>query len=201
MSRGLTAYLLAAGEGRRFGRSKPLAPFHGRTVLDRVASAFRPHVLEVALVARMEDEPLLSEAARLGLRVVANPNPELGMASSVAVAVTDCRTEWLALCPCDLPLLTSEIVGRVVRALDAGPLGDTEVIQPEAEGRRKHPVILKRSWIEAFLPQLAEDTPLREILEKARALTVPFHDPLPFRDFDTRQEYESLLDEGAGEVK
>jgi molybdenum cofactor cytidylyltransferase len=201
MRESVTAYLLAAGEGRRFGSSKPLAEFHGRTVLDRVASAFRPYVGEVVVIARAGDDAIFAEATRLGLRVVPNSSPEAGMSSSVALAIRDCHTEWLSLCPCDLPLLKGQIVESVVEALKtAEPNGDF-VVQPEVEGRRKHPVLLRRAWIEQHLSRLSGGTPLRAILGEANALTVPFDDPLPFRDFDTPPEFQFLLQAGSGEVE
>lgn len=185
------AFLLAAGESRRMGKSKPLLPFGDTTVLTTMAIAFRDGgCAPVAVVHRAEDAPIRRAIDALGLRGVANPDPSPGMSSSVAVAAEAATGEWLALCPCDMPLLTGAAVARLGSAL-AGCQAD--VLQPEAEGRRKHPLFVRRAWLVQRAERLRGGTPLRNLLGEAKVAVLGFHDATEFRDFDTPAEYEELL--------
>jgi len=185
------AFLLAAGESRRMGVPKPLVPFGDSTVLATMAHAFRAAGCSpITVVHRPGDIRLLEAVHALGLRAVANADPSPGMSSSVAVAAESASSEWLALCPCDMPLLTAGTLARVVQALaDCG--GD--VLQPAVDGRRKHPVVIKRTWLLARTESLRGGTPLRELLGDAEDTSVEFPDEAEFLDFDTREEYEALV--------
>lgn len=185
------AFLLAAGASRRMGASKPLMAFGDSTVLATMARAFlaagcRP----VSVVHRLEDVPLLEAVRTLGLRAVANADPSPGMSSSVAVAAEASGAEWLALCPCDMPLLTTATLSRLTEALGSY---EGDVLQPAVAGRRKHPVFVRRAWLLHRAERLRGGTPLRDLLAEADGASVEFLDAAEFLDFDTPEEYEALM--------
>lgn len=185
------AFLLAAGESRRMGEPKPLLPFGDSTVLATMATAFRRGGCEpVTVVHRLEDLRLIEAARALGLRALPNPDPSPGMASSVAVAAGAATAEWIALCPCDMPLLTDTTVSRLVSALSDC---EHETLQPAVEGRRKHPVFVRRAWLLERVDRLRRGTPLRELLGEAQMAVLDFQDASEFQDFDTPEEYKALV--------
>lgn len=185
------AFLLAAGESRRMGSSKPLLPFGETTVLAVMVNAFRFAGFEpVSMVHRAEDVALVEAAVSLNLRTVVNPSPASGMSSSVAVAAEMAIADWLAVCPCDIPLLTSETLSRLVQAL-RGCAAD--VLQPSVDGRQKHPVLLRRTWLWEQVSRLRSGVSLRELLAEAELAVVECLDSVEFLDFDTPEEYRALL--------
>lgn len=184
-------FLLAAGESRRMGSSKPLLPFGEMNVLAVMVDAFRFAGFEpVSVVHRVEDVALVEAAVLLNLRTVVNPNPAPGMSSSVAVAAEMAIADWLAVCPCDIPLLTPETLSRLVQAL-SGCTADA--LQPSVDGRQKHPVLLRRTWLLEQVSRLRSGVSLRELLAEAELAVVECLDSVEFLDFDTPEEYKALL--------
>src|SRR5262245_58361140 len=81
------AVILAAGAGTRLGGvAKALLAIGGRTFLARIVAAAREVGTEdiVVVVASPHGDAVAAAARELGARVVVNPLPERGMASSVA---------------------------------------------------------------------------------------------------------------------
>lgn len=184
------AFLLAAGESRRMGSPKPLLPFGDSTVLAVMARAFRlAGYAPIWVVHRAEDTALVEASVLLGLYPVANLDPAPGMSSSIAVAASTATADWLALCPCDMPLLTSGTLARLAEALEGC---EAASLQPTVEGRRKHPVLVKREWLLERGELLRADTPLRELLADSGGAGLEFADATEFLDFDTPEEYEAL---------
>ena len=185
------AFLLAAGASRRMGAPKPLMPFGDSTVLATMARAFlAAGCRQVSVVHRLEDLPLLEAVRALGLRAVVNADPSAGMSSSVAVAAEAAGGEWLALCPCDMPLLTTGTLSRLTEAL-GGYEGN--VLQPAVAGRRKHPVFVRRAWLRERADRLRGGAPLRDLLSETDGASLEFLDAAEFFDFDTPEEYEALV--------
>ncbi len=137
------AVVLAAGAGRRLGgvAKALLAGADGRTFLARVRDA--------ALVAGVRDaivvvgppygDRVRAEAERLGMRVVDNPAPERGMASSVARGFDGAaRAFGDAAGGLLWPVDHARVAPRTVRLIvDAGAPGRIAV--PAWRGRGGHP--------------------------------------------------------------
>jgi CTP:molybdopterin cytidylyltransferase MocA len=180
-------YLLAAGKGKRMGGSKPLLAFGETTVFERMISAIRTAgVTEVRIVVAQGNSRLTELATKLGVRVIINAAPEEGMSSSIKLTLDDCSSEWLALCPADMPLLTSDAIAYCVHRLGENDL------QPTCGGRRKHPVFLRAKHKPLVLRALSGGT-LRDYLAWAVVDKVECEPCIQFEDFDTPEEYERLL--------
>jgi molybdenum cofactor cytidylyltransferase len=114
-----TVLVLASGRGERFAASggtthKLQALLAGQTVLERTLSAVRAS----GLPWHLEQQGL----------------PGMGDSIAAAVAATAGASGWLVM-PADLPLVRSETLLEVARALDQHP-----VVVPVFEGQRGHPV-------------------------------------------------------------
>ena len=104
-----TVLILAAGSSQRFGRPKQLAMLNGETLLARALQAARAASLgSVYTILRIDDEPVLLEARRLGCDVIFNPAPEEGMASSLRFGVQAVLglTDAGLMMTCDQPAVT-----------------------------------------------------------------------------------------------
>ena len=142
----IVAVILAAGEGRRMGRSKALLRIGDTTFLARtVATLQRPGVASVLAVLGPEADRIAAEGGLpAGVELLRNPRPDDGMLSSVLVglgAAEERGAEAILLQPVDHPLVAPATVDAVLQALDAGAV----VAVPSHEGRRGHPAGFARA--------------------------------------------------------
>lgn len=183
-------YLLASGWSERMGASKPMLPFGRRTVLSRIGDAFSGAGLDrIRVIGRPDDHELARESFLLGYRYIINLEPERGMSGSVLEALNDCRSAWLALCPCDHPLLTATTIKLLAQNLD----NTVDAVQPIAADKPRHPVFLRFGATLELRTIINEGGTLRDFLRKCNRRFVQFHSPEEFCDMDTPEDYARLL--------
>jgi molybdenum cofactor cytidylyltransferase len=142
----LAAAILSAGESRRMGSPKALISYHGHTFLE--------HLIEVTQHPRIGITRIVlgagAEAVRNSLRldqesVLINHDWQQGQLSSIQTAVRSLppnETEGLILCPVDHPIVSAELVARLIEVFDSsGKL----IVLPTFHRRRGHPVIFRAS--------------------------------------------------------
>jgi CTP:molybdopterin cytidylyltransferase MocA len=187
----LAAVILAAGAGRRLGGiAKALLKSGEHTFLERIVTTARSLGLvdAVVVVGAPFGEAVAEHARSLGLRVVVNPDPGRGMASSVALgfaALTDGDAAWLW--PVDHPHVTTETLRALVTKL-----GETDVAQPRFGERGGHPpLIARRLW-----PRLVAcgelDGGARAVIATATLVAVAIDDAGVVRDIDTPADAGAL---------
>lgn len=188
------AVVPAAGRSRRMGRPKLLLPWGETTVLGSLLGTLAAGgAAPVVVVIRRQDEALRREAEEHGAVVVANPDPDRGMLSSIRTGLEALAARldpWprpVLICPADLPAIRPE----TVRALLAGTLGPGEMAVPVHEGRAGHPLRLGEDLVpEVFrLDPVIGLRQLRELHPEARK-EVATGDPGVLRDLDTPDDYE-----------
>ena len=173
MRRGVAAILLGAGLSRRFGDAdKLLAEIDGRPLA--------AHVAEVIATTLPDDRRLLvvgphGDAVRAACAayvtdVVCNPEPERGLASSVATGVaalagSDRACDGILVAQMDMPGLTAGLLETLLAAFDAHACGKI-VFPTDASGRQRTPVI----WPSGYADRLAAlegDTGGKPLIEEA----------------------------------
>jgi nicotine blue oxidoreductase len=146
--------LLAAGEGRRYGRPKALVELGGRLLVERAAAALAGGgCAPVVVVLGASSSEVLARAALPAVRAVVNPAWSTGMGSSLRAGLaelggTDAVAAVVLLV--DTPGIGEAAVRRLASyaAVDA-------VVVGSYDGRRGHPVLLGREhWAE--VSRLAE---------------------------------------------
>jgi len=178
-----TAVVLAAGAGRRLGGvAKALLDTGGATFLARiVATAIEAGAARaIVVVGAPFAEAVAAEATRLGARVVVNPDPARGMASSVAAgfAALDAGNHAL-LWPVDHPWVRASTVA----ALLATP---AEITVPRHRGRGGHPAAVARTVWPALAACGSRSDGARAILRDPqwRRVDLEVDDPGVLRDVD-----------------
>jgi len=191
----LGAVVLAAGSGARMGGvAKALLRgtadcglrTAGRTFLETIVETARCEEI-VVVVGPPYGDAVAAHAKGLGARVVVNPEPERGMASSIAIgfgALDDSDAAWLW--PVDHP----DVAADTLRALVAA-LGVHDAARPVVSGRGGHPPLVARTlW-----PRLAGCAELaggaRAVLAAADVIDVAVTDTGCVRDVDTRADLEA----------
>lgn len=149
---GVSAIVLAAGTGSRFGGGKLLASFEERTLIEATLDGLREApVDEIIVVVGKQAEELRNVCEPYGARVVENPNWEEGMSTSVraGLAATEPGTRAAVVLLADQPLVGSEAVAKLVAAFESG----ADVAVATYEGAPRNPVLFGReAW-----PLLAEE--------------------------------------------
>jgi len=189
------AVILAAGEGRRFGRLKQAEVWQGRPLLVRaVDAALASLATEVRIVLGCQAEsllPLLAGYDKTRLQVVTNPGWAEGQASSIRAGLASLRnTEAAVFCAADQPLLTAaEIDALLVRHAATG----ASIVAPSVHGELRSPVLFARR----LFPELAAlqgDIGGRAVIARHRAevQVVEAADSAPYADIDSEEDLWQL---------
>jgi CTP:molybdopterin cytidylyltransferase MocA len=186
--------LLAAGEGRRFGRPKALVEFGGERLVDRglrrLRSAGCSPVLVVTGAASIEV---------IGGVVVPNADWRSGMGSSLRAGLAalppSCPAVVVALV--DQPRVSAEAVRRLIGAYDAG----ARIAVATYGGRPRNPVLIATEHFEGVAEMAVGDTGARAFLRAHPDLVteVPCDDVAAPDDIDTPADLAALTDP-AGEA-
>ena len=129
----VTGVILAGGRATRMGGvDKGLVPINGRPMIAWVIDTLRPQVAEVLINANRNHE----RYGEFGCPVIDDGDSEFrgplaGMVSGMRAA----RTPWVAIVPCDSPLIAGHLVQRLYDAVtDSGSriaaAHDGERLQP-----------------------------------------------------------------------
>jgi CTP:molybdopterin cytidylyltransferase MocA len=203
-----SAVILAAGAGTRLGGvAKALLPTRShRTFLAQIVGTAREVGVETPIV--VVGEPFAAEvgsaADALNAAVIINPEPERGMASSVALgfealgvliaqrkrsapeaAFADVEAAWLW--PVDHPDVSADTLRRLISALM-----NHDAARPVYDGRGGHPPLIARSLFAKLAQCAGLDGGARTVLASADTIDVPVDDIGCVRDVDTALDLEAV---------
>ena len=163
--------ILAAGEGRRFGSPKQLAPLRGRPLLEHalLAMAGARSVEEVVVVLGAHAQAILDAVELHGARAVLATDWAEGQSASLraGVAALAERVGAITITLGDQPAMTPAAIDAVVGARD----GESLAVRATWAGRPGHPVLLERALF-AKVNELRGDEGARGLLEHARVRLV-----------------------------
>ncbi len=144
--------VLAAGEARRYGQPKQLLRLGGRALVERALDAAQGAGLSpVVLVVGARAEAILAcVGEREGLRVVRNPDWEMGMSASLRAGLAALEQDVAAaiILLADQPGVDAALLQRLLAAR-AG--GRARLVAPACQGRRGNPVLFDRSLFPELL--------------------------------------------------
>lgn len=198
------AVLLAAGAGSRFGGPKLLAPLRGRPLVTHAAGTLAEAIAGGLLAGGVVIVPANATAlarplGATGLRLVENPDPDAGLASSLqtglaALDLVAPPAGAALVVLADQPLLT---IGTIAALVDAWRVRRVSfrpryALQPTEPG---HPVLLDRSsW--PLVRTLRGDTGLGPAFRAHPDTIVVIDLPGANPDVDTPADLRSLEERG-----
>ena len=193
---GVSAILLAAGAGSRFGGGKLLASFGGRPLIEAALSALRgAQVDEIIVVVGTEGEGLRNIGIAHEARVVENPDWAEGMSTSVCIGLRACGPETRAavVALADQPLVGAEAVKRLVGAFEGG----ARVAVATYGGEPRNPVLFSRPVWPLLEREMSGDKGARVFLRRHPGLVtqVPCDDVADPADVDTVEDLRRLQEE------
>ena len=193
---GISAVVLAAGAGSRFGGGKLLASFGGRSLIEATLDGLRgAPVDETIVVVGTEGERLRSVSIAYGARVVENQYWAEGMSTSVRVGLRACSPEARAavVALADQPLVGAGAVGRLVEAFEGG----ARVAVATYAGKQRNPALFSREVWPLLEREMSGDRGARAVLVRHPELVteVPCDDVADPADVDTVEDLRRLEEE------
>jgi molybdenum cofactor cytidylyltransferase len=159
----IAGVILAAGSASRFGSQKLLAPLNGRPLVQHVIAAANASCLEdIVLVVGTNANELVAQLDVGRTRVVQNPDPARGLASSLQSGLRSLDPSLHAALVLlgDMPGVTTALIDELVAR---GRETRASAVVAVWRGRRSPPVVLHESIWPAALA-LDGDIGMREVL-------------------------------------
>jgi len=174
----IAGVVLAAGEGRRFGGGKQLAPLEGRPLVEHALEAAEAAGLEPRLLVLGANAEQIINAIELhGHEVVLCVGWREGLAASLRAGVTAAQAEGadaILITLGDQPRVGPEAIARILAAR-GGPDGTSGAIRATYGGVPGHPTLLEGELFDA-VHDLSGDEGARGLFESADTHFVPCDD-------------------------
>lgn len=177
--------VLAAGLATRFGADKLLHPYAGKPLAAHIADTLATMPLAHRLAICPPEPSARAELFRArGFDIITNPEPQRGMASSLALGAQraiDLDADTLLVCLADMPHVTAE---HLLKLIAASSSNDT--VATTFAGTRGPPAIFSRHLFPE-LTALSGDHGARHLLSRATLIEAP---PTLALDFDTPADFD-----------
>lgn len=189
----VTGLILAGGRGQRLGgQDKGLVHLKGQPLVSYAMSVLSGQVSEVLISANRN----IADYESLHTRVVSDAEPDFpGPLAGLLAGLNTATTPWLAVIPCDAPLLSSSLLPRLVAAI-----GDADVAVAH-DGEHLHSVtaLMRTRLADDLADYLASGGhKVRDWYQRLHFVTVDFSDcPEDFANLNTasdRYRIEARLD-------
>jgi molybdenum cofactor cytidylyltransferase len=188
------AIILAAGESRRMGRPKAFLPFRDGTFLSAITSILGAYCAPVIAVFGFDADRNIEMAQTLPIQAIANPNYPLGMLTSLQTGLRALPKgiDTVLFTLVDHPAISLKTVEVILQSSAA-------IAIPRFEGKRGHPVLIRRQIIEEFLAEPATSK-VRDVVDRHAAAIDYLNvvDPGISDDIDDPALYQKLLAREAG---
>ncbi|OAN53797.1 nucleotidyltransferase family protein [Magnetospirillum moscoviense] len=185
------ALVLAAGLGTRMGGGKMMVEWNGRPLpVWPVMAAIEAGCDPVVAVVGPESGDLDSALLSAGARVMVNPRPGDGQASSLVCGLAAVGgADRLFVLLGDMPLVAPHHLRALMAALD-NACGPT-IAAPVFNGRRGNPVLFDKSHFTA-LAALSGDQGARALIGGPHTILVEMTDRAVLADIDTPEDLAAL---------
>lgn len=192
------AVVLAAGQGKRLGYPKAALAVRKQWMLPVLMKALRfGGATRITLVLSEESQQAIQDFGETGAdNLVINPSPEDGRMSSLFLGIQPTRSkESLLIHPCDIPLLSPDVLHKMRRAWQREPNPQELLVRPvTSAGRGGHPLLVGADLVPK-LQKLPQRQTLRDFMrqhsERILNVTIP-RDPGPFLDVNTPEQLQLL---------
>jgi len=187
----ISVILLAAGGSSRLGAPKQLVMYKGKTLLRRSAqAAVGSRCGQVIVVFGSVDPALDAELHGLTIKRVVNTDWQCGIGTSIRCGMEALRpgTEAVVIMLCDQPLVTSDLLNRL---MDMYHTSGSQIVASEYAETVGVPALFSDTYFTDLL-SLPPDHGAKKLLlsHASGVLSVPF--PAGIIDVDTPEDVERL---------
>ena len=195
----ISAVVLAAGNGSRFGGDKLLHPLeiqdeHGciqQKAMGLISSLnVQPHVNEVICVVRPHDTRLMDVFHSHQLTTVRNPDYETGLSSSIKVGVQAAKPDHaIMICLADMPFIKHASYQAIVNGFCTQPEAVCRPVflNKQNTSQPGHPVIFAPK-LRNNLMELSQDRGAQMFIQSLSIHTIPLDDSGVIQDIDQKSD-------------
>ncbi|MCA9537378.1 MAG: NTP transferase domain-containing protein [Myxococcales bacterium] len=176
--------ILAGGASTRMGRPKALLCIEGETFMARLVRLFAAAGCDPIAVVVGADAAVLAPAVPAPAFAVHAIDWAAGMRASLRAGLAALPPGPVLLTHVDRPIIDPTTLATLVAATTNRP------VIPTHRGEPGHPVRLPAGLRARLLE--ADDTPLRELLAAAPALTLPVDDPGVLLNLNTPADFAAV---------
>lgn len=147
----INAIVLAAGESKRMGKSKPLLRFNDKTFLEQIISAIKvSDVDRITVVLGAKAETIKNSIDLSETNIVINKDYQKGQLSSLIAAIknTPQETDAILVCLVDNPFITKDVINKIIARFKET---NNPIIVPVFNKKRGHPTLFSRSLFSELL--------------------------------------------------
>ena len=189
--------ILAAGRSSRFGKTKQLLSFNGKTLLQHVIEeATKAGAGPIVVITGSNAGEVSASITDKRINIVFNKDWSEGMASGIVIGVTkinelDSSIEKIIIAVCDQPFVTAAIFEQLDQLQKES---GKHIVASAYSNTVGTPVLFTRKYFDQLLG-LKGDTGAKKILETYRDDVTTIDFPQGNIDIDTQKDFDNLLDE------
>lgn len=189
------AVILAAGGSTRLGQPKQLLLLQGESLVRRVVrAAAEGGCTRVAVVAGSDSERIGAELAETSAQLVANPNWQRGIGSSIRAGVKHLidskdQPEAILLLSCDQPFVDARLISALIATWE---ISGKAMVASRYANTLGVPALFDRSCFEALLA-LPDDSGAKGLLESCASEVGEVEFEAGAFDIDTAADYERAI--------
>lgn len=187
----IESILLAAGFSSRAGAFKMELPLGEKKLIERAIESMLPSCSRIIIVTGYGHERIEKITRRYPTNRVMttfNRDYEKGMFSSVQTGVRRLDGDAFFMMPGDFPFITTRVFDTLLKTLETSA-PQINVFIPAFNGRKGHPVLMKKQMITEILDEPADST-LKTVINRNNILTVDVGHEGILIDVDTPADYE-----------
>lgn len=187
------AVVLAAGYSSRTGTNKMALTINNQTILAGVIETLLDVCGKIVVVGGHNYESIKEITQKYNrVQLVENKNYSMGMFSSVKIGVKEMTGDFF-LIPGDYPMVKSSTYKALMK-------GSKDFIVPTYNGRRGHPVLIKKKLIESILKEPIESN-LKIFRDKCETEFIEIDDKGILMDIDTMEDFYNIRNLSEGGIK
>jgi len=184
----ITGIILAGGKSSRMGTDKGFLMLNNKSFVQYSIDALKPLVSEIIIVS--DDEAYDAFGFKRVNDITKNAGPVAGICSGLKASTT----EYNLILSCDIPLITSEILQKLIDNIDA----ISEVIQIESNGKSMPLIAMyKKEVLKVFEALLKNDERrLRVAIKSRKSKNIILEKELEFStmNVNTKTELKAIED-------
>jgi molybdenum cofactor cytidylyltransferase len=187
--------ILAAGSSSRFGNTKQLLHFNGKTLLQNaIEEATDAGVGTIVVVTGANADEISKKIKNENLEIVFNKDWEQGMASGIGIGLKKAITlnneiEKVIIAVCDQPFVSSSLFQELFQKQNKS---GRHIVASAYAGTVGTPVLFTQKYFDALMG-LTGDQGAKILLKKYSEDLATVDFPDGNIDIDTQEDYENLL--------
>ena len=192
--------ILAAGSSSRFGNTKQLLHFKGKTLLNHtIEEAIHAGAQPVVVVTGANADEISKEIKNEKVEIVFNENWEQGMASGIVVGlkkaiILNKELKNVIITVCDQPFVSSSLFKQLFQRQNEST---KHIVASAYANTIGTPALFTIKYFDALMG-LAGDQGAKGLLKKYSEDLATVDFPDGYIDIDTQEDYENLLKRNPG---